>query len=249
MPPQPKLVDRALIGLKLKKAAGGGLTREQAMQAWPVRNPALKTKLSDDGIVTIELPRRKDAIGGVLGFLFSVPESKPVQLDEVGTFVWTLCDGDHTVGDIIAALADEYKLNRREVEVSLNKYLQDLAKRGIIAFAVPRDVAEAAGLEGPTISPEPEASPAAEEQAEPVGDFHPGLPPEPAPRADDTSDLPPVEVDEVLDLHPDTPEPPSTDARADALPSTDAPTPEPPPAEPPPAASPSPEPPEQQPLS
>ena len=154
----PKPLDRLLLSLKLKKA-GPALTREQAMQAWPVRNPALKVHVADDDAVTIELPRRKDWMGGVLGFLFSVPQAKPVQLDEVGSLVWNLCDGDHTVRDIVGALVDEYKLNRREVEVSLTEYLQTLAKRGMVGFAVPREVAEAAGLTGEAIAMEAPRTP------------------------------------------------------------------------------------------
>lgn len=150
---QTKPLERLLVRLKLKQP-GGGLTREQILHIWPVRNPALKTYFSEDGLVTFELPRRKDWMGKLLGFLFSVPESKPVQLDEVGTFVWNLCDGDHTVGEIVAALTAEYKLNRREAEVSLTQYLQQLAKRGIIAFAIPREIAEAAGLQGALYAPE-----------------------------------------------------------------------------------------------
>jgi hypothetical protein len=143
----PKPLDRILVSLKLKKP-GGALTRDQAMQAWPVRNPGLTTHVSDDGIVTVELPRRKDWMGGVLGFLFSVPASKPVQLDEIGSFVYDRCDGERTVNDIVDDMMAEYKLNRREVEVSLTKFLQTLAQRGIIAFAVPQEIAEAAGLTG-----------------------------------------------------------------------------------------------------
>ncbi|MGE5530737.1 MAG: PqqD family protein [Bacteroidota bacterium] len=148
MPPQEtKALDRIMVSLKLKKPQGG-LTRDQAMAAWPVRNPDLVVHESEDGLVAVELPRRKDWVGGALGFLFFVPDSKPVQLDEVGSFVWKRCDGEHTVNEIADALAAEYKLNRREVDVSLTQYLQTLGKRGMIAFAIPRDVAEEAGLSG-----------------------------------------------------------------------------------------------------
>lgn len=154
MPKQePKGLDRIMISLRLRKPQGG-LTRQQAMAAWPVRNPALAARTDDDGLVSVDLPRRKDWVGGMLSFLFFVPDSKPVQLDEVGTFVWNLCDGEHTVNDIAAALAREYQLNRREVEVSLTQYLQTLGKRGMIAFAIAREVAEAAGLRGTVAFPE-----------------------------------------------------------------------------------------------
>ncbi|MCE5241195.1 PqqD family peptide modification chaperone [bacterium] len=187
----PNTLDRILLSLKLKKN-GPALTREQAMQAWPVRNPALQVSEREEGLVTIELPRRKDWMGGVLGFLFSVPQSKPVQLDEVGSFVWGLCDGDHTVSDIVGELVNEYKLNRREVEVSLTQYLQTLAKRGMVGFAVPREVAEAAGLAGEEITPEAEPEESAAVAAETVSEFHPELPAEEPAAGDDTSDMAPV---------------------------------------------------------
>lgn len=185
----PNTLDRILLSLKLKKSEPA-LTREQAMQAWPVRNPALIAQVGEDDLITIELPRRKDWMGGVLGFMFSVPQSRPVQLDEVGSFVWTRCDGDHTVSDIVTALVDEYKLNRREVEVSLTQYLQTLGKRGMVGFAVPRDVAEAAGLAGEAyaVAAEPADTPAADE---------------------DTSDLPPVADDDAAPPAPDDALPPS----------------------------------------
>jgi len=151
--PEPKGLDRIMISLKLKKAQSG-LTRDQAMSAWPVRNPSLTVHESEDGLVAVELPRRKDWVGNALGFLFFVPDSKPVQLDEVGSFVWKLCDGEHTVNEMAVALAKEYKLNRREVDVSLTQYLQTLGKRGMIAFAIPREMAEEAGLTGNATYPE-----------------------------------------------------------------------------------------------
>jgi hypothetical protein len=142
-----KSLDRIMVSLRLKKPEGG-LSREQAMTAWPIRNPSLATQENDDGLISVQLPRRKDWMGGVLGFLFFVPEAKPVQLDEIGSFVWQRCDGDHTVNDIAVALSEEYKITRREAEVSLTQFLQNLAKRGMIAFAIPRDIAEAAGIQG-----------------------------------------------------------------------------------------------------
>ena len=208
MPAPTKPLDRILISLKLKQAEGA-LTRDQAMRAWPVRNPALKSNVSEDGLVTIELPRRKDWMGGLLGMLFSVPASKPVQLDEIGSFVYDRCEGDHTVNDIVDAMMSEYKLNRREVEVSLTKFLQMLAQRGIIAFAVPREIAEAAGLTGehygagtseepaPAAAPEDDAPAlalASEAEPAPTEDVTPAeAAPEPAPEPT-TTDAPAPEA-------------------------------------------------------
>jgi len=133
------------FGLKRPRSP---LTREQAFEARPVRNPSLKWRLNDDDDVEVVIPRRSDRLGRVLGFLFYVPESRPLVLDEVGSRVWQLCDGERTVEEIIATLRDEYKLDRREVEVSLTEYLRSLGKRGMIGFLVPEEMAREMGEEG-----------------------------------------------------------------------------------------------------
>jgi len=115
------------------------LTRDQAFEARPVRNPELKWRVNDEECVEVVIPRRQDRIGRIMGFVFAVPESRPVILDDVGTFVWGLCDGENTVADLVTSLRDEYKLGEREVEVSLTEYLRLLGKRGMIGFVVPED--------------------------------------------------------------------------------------------------------------
>jgi len=133
------------VGLKRR---GSPLTREQAFDARPVRNPSLKWRLNDEDSVEVIIPRRGDRLGRALGFLFYVPQSRPVVLDEVGSRVWTLCDGERTVEEIVETLRGEYKLGRREVEVSLTEYLRTLGKRGMIGFLVPEELARELGEEG-----------------------------------------------------------------------------------------------------
>ena len=122
------------------------VTREQAFQARPVRNPDLKWRENEEECVEVIIPRRKDRVGRIMGWVFAVPDSKPVVLDEVGSHIWRLCDGEHTVGDLVQDLCDEYKLGWREVEVSLTEYLRMLGKPGMIALLVPEETEE--GTEG-----------------------------------------------------------------------------------------------------
>jgi hypothetical protein len=168
-PSKPPPLNRLMVSLKLKQP-DAGLSREQAMAAWPVRNPALTSRTNEEGIVGVDLPRRKDMVGRMLGYLFSVPDSKPIVLDEVGSFVWARCDGEHTVNELVTALCEEYKLNRREAEVSLTQFLQMLGKRGMVAFAVPREVAEAAGLSGRAMAPDDETGESAAADQTPNGE-------------------------------------------------------------------------------
>jgi hypothetical protein len=118
------------------------LSREHALQARPIRNPALKWEELDNGEVQVVLPRRKDVVGKLLSSVFYVPQSKPISLDVVGARVWKLCDGEHTVHDLTEALMEEHKLHRREAEVSLTEFLRMLGKRNMVAFVVPTEFVE-----------------------------------------------------------------------------------------------------------
>jgi hypothetical protein len=115
-----------------------GLSRQEALAALPVRNEGLKTEPTGDGELMVTIPRRSDWVGGLLALVFAVPKERKVVLDRVGTEIWQLCDGRHTVQGIISALGEKHKLNRKEAEVSLTAYLRQLGRRGLIGFAVPK---------------------------------------------------------------------------------------------------------------
>ncbi|MGC9320164.1 MAG: PqqD family protein, partial [Armatimonadota bacterium] len=127
------------VGLRKKQMP---LSRDQAFEARPVRNPRLKWRINDEDFVEVIIPRGQDLFSRAMGFLFFVPKSRPVVLDEVGTRVWDLCDGENTVDEIIRELCSEYKLARREVEVSLTEFLRTLGKRGMVGFVVPKEFVE-----------------------------------------------------------------------------------------------------------
>jgi len=86
-------------------------------------------------VITLEL--RKDWKTKLLSKLFYIPKRRRISLDEVGSRIWELCDGDHTVRDLIEFLRKKYKLNPKEAEVSLTNYLKQLGKKRLVAFAVP----------------------------------------------------------------------------------------------------------------
>lgn len=127
---------------RLRRMQSLALTRAQAMAARPIRNPSLPWHENEEGLVVVTLPRRKDFVGQLLAWLFMVPESRPVSLDQIGTMVWHLCDGEHSVHDIAKMLADRYKITLREAEVSLAEFLRRLGRRGMIALALPKEVAD-----------------------------------------------------------------------------------------------------------
>lgn len=115
------------------------LTREQILSAIPIRNPKLEWKRTIDGKVIVVVKRREDWVGKLMGVLFCVPKIKEVVFsDRIGTEVWEMCDGKHTIERMVGRMASRYRLTEKEAEVSLLAFLNRMAKRGIIFFLIPK---------------------------------------------------------------------------------------------------------------
>ncbi len=108
--------------------------RQALLRLRPIRNSAIEWQEIQGGEAELTIPYRKDRVARIVAVLVHLPEARKVRLDEVGTFVWRLCDGDHTVEAIVRAMIKEYKMNRAEVEASVARYLQTLAERRFIGF-------------------------------------------------------------------------------------------------------------------
>ncbi|MBS3763677.1 MAG: PqqD family protein [Planctomycetes bacterium] len=115
------------------------LDREQSMQAVPVLNQMISVEYNADENVVLNIPRKRTSMMRIIGKFFNIPPYKQIELDELGTYVVELCDGEHTVEQIVEEFAGHFKLNHREAEVSMVAYMKKLGKRGIIGFAVPKE--------------------------------------------------------------------------------------------------------------
>ncbi len=101
----------------------------------PARNSALDWEKTDDGEVQIKVTRQDDSWKvRLLSKMFYIPRQRKITLDELGTEVWSLCDGKNTVGQMIEALSEKYQLNRKEAEVSLLNYLKTLGQKRFVGF-------------------------------------------------------------------------------------------------------------------
>ncbi|HSV72913.1 MAG TPA: PqqD family protein [Chthonomonadales bacterium] len=133
---------RVPLSLRFRMVAGRFLPflrvnppdRQMVFTLRPMRHTAVEWDIDENGEARLRVPYRTDRVGRAVSFWFRLPEARDVQLDEVGSFVWGLCDGEHTVEGIVQKTAKHYKLNRREVEVSVTTYLQMLAQRRFIGF-------------------------------------------------------------------------------------------------------------------
>ena len=117
----------------------------------PARNSALDWEKTDDGEVQIKVTRQDDSWKvRLLSKMFYIPRQRKITLDELGTEVWSLCDGKNTVGQMIEALSEKYQLNRKEAEVSLLNYLKTLGQKRFVGFMLDKpERTEADKLRGP----------------------------------------------------------------------------------------------------
>ena len=72
----------------------------------PVRNPEIHWTTDEKGIVTLEI-ENKGVVNRIAQKLLKKPKITYIHLDENGSFVWPLIDGEKTVMDI-AQLVDAH---------------------------------------------------------------------------------------------------------------------------------------------
>jgi len=137
-----------------KKPKGPALSRSEFLSLKPTRNPIIEWEKNEKGeiLVIVPLKKIKEKKKGekkepsrpisFLSKIFPEPEERRIQLDEVGSAVWELCDGKKTAKEIVDFLCQKYKLLPREAEISLSSYLNNLAKRGLIGFIIPEELRE-----------------------------------------------------------------------------------------------------------
>ena len=106
------------------------------MNSRPARNDLLKWEKTETGEAQIKVTRQETWKTRLLAKVFYIPESRTITLDEVGTEVWQMCDGQTSVAAMIERLRERYRLDRKEAEVSLLSYLKTLGQKSFVGFLV-----------------------------------------------------------------------------------------------------------------
>lgn len=114
------------------------ITREQTLAARPLRHPriewAREERKSDNvAVALLKIPRLRSRWADLVARWLQVPDFKKIELDEIGSDVWAMCDGKTSVEMIAKAIGASYRLNKRQSEVSVTAYLKMLAERRLIA--------------------------------------------------------------------------------------------------------------------
>ncbi|RLG63878.1 hypothetical protein DRN89_03140 [archaeon] len=105
----------------------------------PIRNPMIEWDKNIEGEVIIYVEKAPPKIIKKIT-MTKKAAYKRIVLDSIGSLVWELCDGNHTVNDIVKALMEKYKLRRLEAERSLFTFLKMLAQRKLIGLLPPKSI-------------------------------------------------------------------------------------------------------------
>ena len=122
--------------LPFLKIAPPEVDRKATLMLRPGRNSRLTWERLETGETILSVPQN-EKVGRLtkrMAARLKAPTERRVELDEVGGYVWELCDGRHTVDSIVQKTGRQYRMNRREAEVSVSMFLQMLHERNFIAF-------------------------------------------------------------------------------------------------------------------
>ena len=128
---------KALYALKLKKRPD--VDRSKVLKAFPLRNQLITWEIDDKEEASLVIPQKDKLWVKWTSKLFMLPDKRVVVLDSIGAYVWQMCDGKHTISQIIKALQKKHQLTRKEAETSLFTFIQTLGKRNFIQFAIPKE--------------------------------------------------------------------------------------------------------------
>jgi len=147
----PRPLDALLMRLPWYARRRQRFSRGEVLGAVPFRNPLVEWDVvqppeSQEGesaerkkskairLVSLRVPRRRDWLGKIMTRVVAGPAYKRVELDEIGSQVWELCDGERNVDGLTQEMVRRHKLSRLEAETSLTAFLRTLTRRGFIGL-------------------------------------------------------------------------------------------------------------------
>lgn len=64
--------------------------------------------------------------------LFDLKSRKTCKLNDVAAKIWVLCDGSHSLNDIVGIIAKEYDADRKTIENDLKAFIEKLLSLDLV---------------------------------------------------------------------------------------------------------------------
>ena len=109
-------------------------SKTEALGAVPVPLPEVRSSTSELGLVRLSYPA---TLKPWLARLLPASRSRPqrtLELDAMGSRVWSMIDGQTTVRDIARQVASHYACHPAEAEQAVALFVRQLGRRGILAL-------------------------------------------------------------------------------------------------------------------
>lgn len=107
--------------------------------SYPIHNPLVKWEKDEDGLITLIYKKNFGKFERWLHSKIGGPEEVRRPLDEQGSRMWLLMDGDHTILDMCIIMDKEYKEAMAPVLKKVRLFLERLLILNLVVLLPPKD--------------------------------------------------------------------------------------------------------------
>lgn len=108
-------------------------TQENYLERCPVRPEWIKWSEDESGIVTLDI-ENKGVFNKIAQKLLKKPKVTHIHLDEIGSFVWPLIDGDKKIMDMGEPMEERFGEKAHPTYERLAKFFQILESYGFVEW-------------------------------------------------------------------------------------------------------------------
>ena len=100
----------------------------------PTRNPDIGYTVDEKGVITLEI-ENKGLFNRIAQKVFKKPKISYIHLDEMGSFVWPIINGEKSISEIGEAVDENFGEKAHPLYERLAKYFQILENYGFVKLS------------------------------------------------------------------------------------------------------------------
>ena len=100
----------------------------------PTRNPDIGYTVDEKGVITLEI-ENKGLFNRIAQKVFKKPKISYIHLDEMGSFVWPIINGEKSISEIGEAVDENFGEKAHPLYERLAKYFQILESYGFVKLS------------------------------------------------------------------------------------------------------------------
>ncbi|MEE1127323.1 MAG: PqqD family protein [Acutalibacteraceae bacterium] len=100
----------------------------------PTRNPDIGYTVDEKGVITLEI-ENKGLFNRIAQKVFKKPKISYIHLDEMGSFVWPIINGEKSISEIGEAVDEHFGEKAHPLYERLAKYFQILESYGFVKLS------------------------------------------------------------------------------------------------------------------